>query len=67
MYRQMGYSDLIAHDANDYVRLALGLGSDPQERSLASDAILASCDTLYDDRSIVHELEDLWEQCACEN
>jgi uncharacterized protein (TIGR03032 family) len=64
MYRQMGSTDLIAKDAADYIRLALQLGTDSKNRAAASAAILASCAPLYDDRPIVRELEDFWEQAA---
>jgi len=64
MYRQMGYSDLLAKDSDDYIRIALRIGTDPGERSAARAAILDSCGVLYDDQPIVRELEDFWEQAA---
>ena len=64
MYRQMNYGELIAKDAEDYVRLALRIGTDAKERAGVRAAILEACGCLYDDRAIVRELEDLWERVA---
>src|SRR5262245_9857034 len=62
MYRQMGYGELMASSVDDYVNIALRLGTDQRERKKASAAILESCGVLYEDRVIVRELEDFWEQ-----
>jgi tetratricopeptide (TPR) repeat protein len=67
MYRQMGYTDLLAKGTDDYIRLALRLGTDSQERAAAAAAILESCGVLFDDRAIVRELEDFWEPAALES
>jgi predicted O-linked N-acetylglucosamine transferase (SPINDLY family) len=64
MYEQMGYRDLLAGGVDDYVRLALRLGTEKEERERASAAILDACGVLYDDRAIVRELEEFWEQAA---
>jgi protein O-GlcNAc transferase len=64
MYRQMGYGELIAVDVATYVQLALRLGTDAKQRAAATAAILEACEVLFDDRSIVRELEDFWEQAA---
>jgi len=62
----MGYCDLLAKNIDDYVRVALRLGTDRRERSAASAAILESCGVLYDDQAIVAELEDFWVRAASE-
>ncbi|MGV3523897.1 MAG: tetratricopeptide repeat protein [Candidatus Sericytochromatia bacterium] len=52
-YQQMGYTELIAASAEDYVALAVGLASDPQRRAEASRRVLAGCDELLEDRQAV--------------
>jgi predicted O-linked N-acetylglucosamine transferase (SPINDLY family) len=62
MYQQMDYHDLLAKSVDDYVEIALRLGADKRENESARAAILASCGVLFDDKPIVRELEDFWEQ-----
>jgi protein O-GlcNAc transferase len=64
MYQQMGYTDLIAKSASNYVALALRLANDADYHAVARQAILATCGGLYDDREIVRELENFWENAA---
>lgn len=61
MYQQIGYRDLIARDANDYVRLAVEMGTSTQAHASARAAILKSVDPLFNDREIVRELENCWQ------
>ena len=64
MYRQMSYGDLIARNSDQYVQLALRMGSDPGECGKSRAAILECCDKLYGDGEIVHELEEFWDGAA---
>ena len=64
MYQQMGYRDLLASSGEDYVQAALRLGTDKRENKLARAAILERCGVLFDDKPIVRELEDFWEQAV---
>jgi protein O-GlcNAc transferase len=64
MYQQMGYTELLSQDTNNYVGKALRLGLDAKEHAMASAAILESSGTLYNDAAVVRELEDFWEQAA---
>ncbi len=62
MYQQMGYRDLLASSVEDYITIALRLGTDKRENEKARAAILESCGVLFDDKPIVRELEDFWDQ-----
>jgi predicted O-linked N-acetylglucosamine transferase (SPINDLY family) len=64
MYEQMGYRALLARNIEDYIQIALRLGIDKRENKSARDAILETCGVLFDDKPIVHELEDFWEQAV---
>ncbi len=57
LYEQLGYSELVARDSADYVRIALTLGTNPQKRKEASAAILARHHLIFDDVDGVRELE----------
>src|SRR5687767_5295484 len=57
MYQQMGYGELLAAGVDEYVRMALRMGTDERERKKASAAILESCGVLYGDKGMVRELE----------
>ena len=56
-YRKMGEMSLVAADEDEYVRLALALGTDGDARQAARRSILASNAVLYDDEAPVRELE----------
>ena len=56
MYRQMGFTDLIARTDDDYVDTALRLANDPELRRKASETIQERNGTLYADRGVVDEL-----------
>jgi len=56
-YRKMGLMDLVATDDDDYVRLALRLGLEPDWRRLMRERILERNNVLYGDERPVRELE----------
>jgi predicted O-linked N-acetylglucosamine transferase (SPINDLY family) len=57
-YAQMGVPDApVAASAQEYVRLAVGLGRDPARRRRLSEALRARGAALFDDRLAVRELE----------
>jgi protein O-GlcNAc transferase len=58
IYRQMGVSACIASDLQDYVAIAVRLGTDPAARSAAVMAIEETRDAVFEDDRIVGELED---------
>ena len=57
MYRKMQWMELMARDAADYVRIALGLGKERDRREFARREILARSDVLFEDRRAVQEFE----------
>ncbi len=64
LYEQMHYSELVARDSADYVRIALELGTNPQKRKEASAAILAKHHLLFDDLEGVRELEKFFQHAV---
>jgi len=56
-YRRMNVTNCVASDRDDYVRIAVRLGTDPPKRKQVSQDILAACDALYEDTSAVSEFE----------
>jgi predicted O-linked N-acetylglucosamine transferase (SPINDLY family) len=54
----MGLSDWIATSSEDYVRLAVELGTDPERRELARRRILEAGDQIFSDRSAIREFEE---------
>ena len=56
-YRKMSYTELIATDEADYVRIALELGTDSARRAAARERILEANHVLYEDEAPVRELE----------
>lgn len=61
MYRRMGYTDLIAADAADYVRLALALANEPECAATARTAIAERRHVLFEDRGVLHGFEAFFE------
>src|SRR5262249_21199605 len=57
LYQQMGVLDCIASSPEDYVRIAVRLGTDALWRAEIRDRILAQSDRVFDDLSVVRELE----------
>jgi predicted O-linked N-acetylglucosamine transferase (SPINDLY family) len=56
-YKLMGIDRLIARDWDDYVRLALALGTDPQARAAASAEITEKRDVLYENKATIRAIE----------
>jgi hypothetical protein len=59
MYRRMGYTELIAADETDYVRLVVRLATDTAFRARASQTILERCGVLFADQAVVRGFEDV--------
>ena len=57
-YHHMQMFDCVARDAEDYVRKAVRLGTDPAYRASIREKIMASNSVLYDNPSFAHELEE---------
>lgn len=57
LYHQMGVLDCVARDAEDYVRIAVRLASDPAYRAAVRQKILACNAVLYNNPSFAFELE----------
>lgn len=64
IYRKMGMSDCVASGPEEYVRIALQLGREPDLRRTVSRAILERCPVLYEDARPVRELEAFFEQAV---
>jgi len=60
-YRKIGVMDCVAATPEDYVRIAVGLGTDRDFRQSVSAKILAANDALYEDEGAVRALEDFLE------
>jgi predicted O-linked N-acetylglucosamine transferase (SPINDLY family) len=54
-YRQMNFMDCVAQNPDDYVRLAVELGTNRRRRDAMSERILAQCGTLFNDHAAVEE------------
>jgi len=57
-YRLMGVADCIARDADDYVAIALRLGTDPAWRNEVGRRIRDASVVLYENTDTVRALED---------
>jgi predicted O-linked N-acetylglucosamine transferase (SPINDLY family) len=56
LYKKMNVMDCVASNANEYVELAVRLGTEPDFRDAMRNKILASNDALYEDAGAVDEL-----------
>ena len=65
-YRKMGVLDCIAADEEDYVRIAVRLGTDATWRQDMKSRIEAARDVLYEDTEVLRELEEFF-AAAVEN
>jgi protein O-GlcNAc transferase len=65
-YRKMNVIDTIAEDREDYVRIALRLGTEPEYRKTISDKILAGGDHIFEDMESVRELEAFLERAVAQ-
>jgi predicted O-linked N-acetylglucosamine transferase (SPINDLY family) len=61
-YQQIGVYDGIARSPEEYVAIALRLGSDRAARADLSARISAACPVLFEDAAAVTELADFFEQ-----
>jgi predicted O-linked N-acetylglucosamine transferase (SPINDLY family) len=57
MYRKMGILECIAHDAAQYVDIAVGLGRDKLRAQSVREKILSRNGVLYENRRVVTEFE----------
>jgi hypothetical protein len=53
MLKLMGLDELIAQDPDDYVRIAVRLGREPEYRAAVRARIAAHKHVLYDDRGVI--------------
>ncbi len=60
-YRKMGMLDCVAENPQQYVEIALRLGTDPAYRERVKTKILASHQVLYENLEAVRELEEWFE------
>jgi predicted O-linked N-acetylglucosamine transferase (SPINDLY family) len=56
-YKMMKYLECVANDPEDYVRIAVRLGTDPEYRRQVSEQIAARNNILYENISVVQEIE----------
>ena len=64
MYRKMGWLDCVAADAEDYVRIAVALGTEADRREQARRAIGERSAVLFEDARAVREFERFFRE-AC--
>jgi protein O-GlcNAc transferase len=57
MYRKMDYLDCVAKTPEEYIALAVRLGTEREFRDATRAAILDNCGTLYEDVEVVREIE----------
>ncbi len=57
IYRRMGIDELVATDAEDYVRIAVRLGTDPEWRRRVQATIAERADEIFDDPMFLAEAE----------
>lgn len=56
-YKQMGLTECVAADAQDYVDIAVRLGTDGAHRARVKAEILARCHVLYENMEAIKEVE----------
>ncbi len=64
LYRKMGMADCVVDDADDYVALAVKLGTDPAFRREIHEKILFRNACLFEDEQAVAEIEDFFVRAA---
>jgi predicted O-linked N-acetylglucosamine transferase (SPINDLY family) len=62
MYQKMNVLDCVARSPQDYIDIAVKLGSQPDHRGAVRAKILAANDVLYEDKEAVRELEVFFEK-----
>jgi len=60
MYQTMGMTDCVAADKQDYVRLALQLGTRKDHRQAVKQKILETCGVLFENDAGVRQLGEFW-------
>jgi predicted O-linked N-acetylglucosamine transferase (SPINDLY family) len=61
LYRKIGVLDAVVHTIDEYIRLVVALGTDPDRRAALSRRILAASDMLFEDVAGVRQLEQLFQ------
>jgi predicted O-linked N-acetylglucosamine transferase (SPINDLY family) len=56
MYHSMGYYDCVAHDVDDYVRLAIEIAQQPERRAAIKQQILSRNQSLFGQEAGIHEV-----------
>ena len=64
LYRKMGVFDCVAQTAEEYVRLALTLGTNRDRRQDLRERIQAANEVLFEDHGAVRELEQFFQEVA---
>jgi predicted O-linked N-acetylglucosamine transferase (SPINDLY family) len=64
MYRAMGMAQCIARDADDYVEIALRLGTDAAHRQAVRAEILGRNAVLFENARVVRELERFFREAT---
>jgi predicted O-linked N-acetylglucosamine transferase (SPINDLY family) len=57
MYRKMDFTECVAADTDDYVRIAVRLGTEEDYRRYARNEILRRNEVLFEDLRVVREFE----------
>lgn len=63
-YRMMEFMDCVASDRDQYIELAVRLGTDSAWREAVSKEILARCGVLFENWNVLEELGRFFEQVA---
>jgi len=66
MYRKMGIVDCIAEDPEDYIRIAVRLGTDRSYALDVRDRILGRNQSLYEDSRVIQEFERFFHESISE-
>lgn len=61
LYRKMGFMDCVARDPDEYVDIALRLGTAPAYRAQISRRIAEARDVLWEEKQVVEEFERFFE------
>jgi protein O-GlcNAc transferase len=64
LYVKMGITDCVAETADDYVRIAVELGTDKKKKTAIRKKILAASDVLYEEMEAVAEWERFFARIA---
>ncbi|MBN2473353.1 MAG: tetratricopeptide repeat protein [Pirellulales bacterium] len=63
-YRKMGVADCVAADRDDYVKIALKLGTDADYRETVRSKVGEAAETLFEDAAAVRQLEEFFLRAA---